>query len=200
MRRLRSLRFGGCRQPRLPRPLRPPAPGPGVGRHRLARRRAGSTSSGRWATSPTSSTRRASRACRAARPSGTSGTRRPGPRSWPTPSPSSSRPGAGRSALAHNGNLVNAREIRAVARGQGSPLHDDLRLRGDPPPDRAVQGADARGRHRRGPSRGARGVLDRHPVAGGDLRGARSATASARSRSDGGRARPSSPPRPAPST
>ena len=121
MRRLRRLRFGGRRQPGLPRPLRPPASGPGVGRHRLARGRRRSTSRGRWATSPTSSTRRGS-------------SRLPGPdrdrarpvldggRLAPDQRPADRlRHGPrARSALAHNGNLVNAREIRASSRRKGA--------------------------------------------------------------------------------
>ena len=43
-----------------------------------------------------------------------------GPRRWPTPSRSCSPRGAGPLALAHNGNLVNAREIRAVLESKGA--------------------------------------------------------------------------------
>ena len=45
---------------------------------------------------------------------------RRGPRSSSTPSRSFSRPGAGPLALAHNGNLVNAREIRGELERAGA--------------------------------------------------------------------------------
>ncbi len=87
----------------------------------IARSRTGrSTSSGRWATSRTCSARHAFRACRAARPSGTSGTRPRAPRCSPTPSRSSSPRARGPIGLAHNGNLVNAREIRALLEAKGA--------------------------------------------------------------------------------
>ena len=77
MRRLRHLRSSRGREPRLPRALRAAAPRPGERRHRLARRRRAATSTGRWATSPTSSRRTCSRTCRAASRSATCATRRP---------------------------------------------------------------------------------------------------------------------------
>ena len=82
--------------------------------------RAGSTSSGRWATSPTSSTRPGSRGCRAGPAIGhvrysTAG--RVAPRQRPA---DRLRHGPGPLALAHNGNLVNAREIRAALEASGA--------------------------------------------------------------------------------
>ena len=82
--------------------------------------RARSTSRGRWATSPTSSTRPGSRVCRAGRPSATSGTRRPAPRCSLNAQPIVFATGRGPLALAHNGNLVNAREIRASLESKGA--------------------------------------------------------------------------------
>ena len=49
--------------------------------------------------------------------------------------------GRGPLALAHNGNLVNAREIRAVLESKGRALHDDLGLGGHPPPRGPLAGA-----------------------------------------------------------
>ena len=78
------------------------------------------SSSARWDTSRTSSTRRGFRVCRGGRPSATSGTRRPAPRSSINAQPIVFATGRGPLALAHNGNLVNAREIRARLEASGA--------------------------------------------------------------------------------
>ena len=55
-------------------------------------------------------------------------------------------------AIAHNGNLVNADELRRRAGAGGVDLHDDLRHRGPPAPDGPLEG----GEPRRGAPRHAR--------------------------------------------
>ncbi len=68
-------------------------------------------------------------------------------------------------AVGHNGNLVNAVELRERLEADGCDLHDDLRHRGDRPPHRALARADApRAGGRRaspGPGRLLAGVPDR---------------------------------------
>ena len=49
-------------------------------------------------------------------------------------------------ALAHNGNLVNAQEIRASPGGPGLDLSDQQRYRSDRSPDCAFQRTDSAGR------------------------------------------------------
>ena len=55
----------------------------------------------------------------------------------------------GRIALAHNGNLVNAADIRKRFERAGLHLPDHQRQRDHPAPDCALDGADSGGRDRR---------------------------------------------------
>ena len=81
----------------------------------------------------------------------------------------------GQFAICHNGNLVNAGEVRDALVRAGRDLPDQQRHRGRRPPVRAV----ARGRHRGGDRRrhlaGARRVLVRDDDEGPRDRRARSA-------------------------
>ena len=120
MRRLRHLRPSRSGQHDLPRAStrcsiaarRAPA-----SRRRTASRCA---SRARWATSPTSSTARRWRSCRAARRSATCATRRPARAGCSMRSRSSSTARTARLRICHNGNLVNARELRDDLVRQGS--------------------------------------------------------------------------------
>ena len=109
-------------------------------------------------------------------------------------------------ALAHNGNLVNAHEIRASPGGPGLDLPDQQRHRSHRSPDRALQGADPAGRD------GRRAAPRRRRVFAGDAQfgpgfcGARSARLPSagtwgefRVSKDSGRTRSCLPPKPAPS-
>ena len=77
-------------------------------------------------------------------------------------------------ALAHNGNLVNARELRQTARGHGLDLPDHARHRDLPPPDGALRARRSRGRADRGGAAGARRLLAGRADAGRRARAARS--------------------------
>ena len=112
---------------------------------------------------------------RAPRRSATSATRRRASRSSRTLSRSSTTRTRARSRSAHNGNLVNADEIRARAGAGGLDLHDDLGHGGLPPPDGALAARGRRRRAARGARARARRLLDRPPRDGPRDRGARPA-------------------------
>ena len=119
------------------RPARAAAPRPGGGRHRLLRRRqlphrAPHGPRRRQLHQP----RGHRAAARATAPSATTAIRRPASRPCATCSRSSPRPPCGGFAVAHNGNITNARTLRAVAARARLDLPVDLRHRGDPPPRR----------------------------------------------------------------
>ena len=149
MRCLRRQRLGRRRQSRVPRPLRPPASRPGVGRDRLAR----------GAQDPRGARdglRRRRLRRRAALPAagpdgdrarplldggGLAAPERPADRLRHRAGPSG--PGAQRQPRQRPGDP-------GLARGERGPLHDDLGLRDDPPPRRPLEGSDPHGRDRRG--------------------------------------------------
>ena len=112
VRHLRHLRPSRGGEPRLPRPLRAAASRPGERRHRRGRRSPRASCPRTWATSPTSS-------LRAPRPR-SPGTSAIGHARYSTAGDSgltNAQPilidcAHGQIAIAHNGNLVNAQELR----------------------------------------------------------------------------------------
>ena len=145
LRGLRRSRPGQpSRPPDLRRPVRPAAPGPGVGWHGGQRRRRDRWSSRTWAWSPTSSTSATWPASRATWPSATPATRPPGASTWHNAQPvyrtTSPGPGQGEPvafALGHNGNLTNtealAAEIGMLPGTVTQRQRPDRRAAGPPP-------------------------------------------------------------------
>ena len=133
-----------------------------------------------WGWWRTSSPRRCWRSCRATRPSATCATRRPAAATLKNAQPLSVDYAGGQLAVAHNGNLVNAAELRERARGGRRHLPVGLGHRGHHPPHRPLEAGHARGEGRRGAAqvKGAYSLL--FLTAGPARRGARSATASGR--------------------
>ena len=124
LRRLRRLRPRPAgRPPHLPRPLRPPAPGPGVGRHRGERRRDHHRRQGHGPRHP--GVRRAP-----ARPARGPPRHRPQPllhhrvEHWRNAQPVYRSVGDAGFALGHNGNLTNTAEL-AVRLGMLPGMLDD---------------------------------------------------------------------------
>ena len=108
--------------------------------------------------------------------------------------------GRGRTvALGHNGNLVNATELREELAAEGVTLEHDLRHRADRGADRQRPGA-ARGRRRRRDGAARRRVLVRRALRGQARSASATGTASGRSASAARTATGCSPPRPARST
>ena len=129
----------------------------------------------RWATSPTSSTARRCRRCRARWPSATCATRPPARASCSNAQPILIDCAHGQIALCHNGNLVNAHELRDELVQQGSIFQSNSDTEVDPAPLRAVEGAKHRRCDRRVGGAGAGRVLARDADQGSADRRARSA-------------------------
>ena len=116
---------GGHQPPRggeahLPGALRPAAPRPGKRGHRLERRHAACTAARGRAWWRMCSTRRRSTRCRAAAPSAMCATRPRAP-AWPrTSQPLVANYRGGALALAHNGNLTNADDLRRELEERGA--------------------------------------------------------------------------------
>ena len=102
-----------------PRAVLAAAPRPGIGGHRRRRRATASRAAcaDMGLVSEASTAHRARRAPRRRSPSGTRATAPPAPRRSRTRSRCSRASRGGHIALAHNGNLTNATELRARARG-----------------------------------------------------------------------------------
>ena len=154
VRRLRHLRPSRSGQPHLPRALCAAASRPGERRHRHGRRHADAHLA---RDGPRHG--RLRRATRSRRSPGTSRSatpaiRRPARAGSRTRSRSSSTARTGRSPIAHNGNLVNARELRDELVRDGSIFQTEQRHRGHAPPLRAV--ARARASRTRSSSRSRR--------------------------------------------
>ena len=126
-------------QPRLPRALRAAAPRPGERRHRRLGRRARCAPCARWATSPRSSTQDAlGDAARAPSPSATPATRPPARARLANAQPLLIDCVHGQVGICHNGNIVNARELRDELVRAGLDLPDQQRHRGGAAPLRPV--------------------------------------------------------------
>ena len=120
MRSVRHLRAPRSRQPDLSRALRASAPRPGERGHRRIGRRATCGSPSRWAMSRTHSPRRRSRSCRARSPSATSATPPPATATIDNAQPILIECAHGQIAIGHNGNLVNASELKDELGRRGS--------------------------------------------------------------------------------
>ena len=175
---------------RRARPVRAPAPRPGIGRPGGQRRRAADALQGPRDDLARSSTSGACRRSAATWRSPTAATRRPARRSGRTPSRRSASGRGGRVAIGHNGNLVNTRELLAqLDGGRGRlPASTDTELLtallADEPATDTVEALLQR------PAARPRRLLAGRPRRGPDHRGPRSARLpAARARSDPGRRR-----------
>ena len=120
MRRLRHLRSSRSGEHDLPGSLRAAAPRAGERRHRRVRRRDRCGCRGRWATSPTSSTPRRWPACPGTRAIGHVRYSTAGSSQLLNAQPILIDCAHGQIAIGHNGNLVNAQELRDELVRQGS--------------------------------------------------------------------------------
>ena len=114
LRGLRARKAGG--QPHVRRPLRPAAPGPGVGRHGGERRRHRHRRQGHGPGRHRLRRAHPLGPARAISPSATPGTRRTGPRTGPAPSPSTGRWGG---PASRSGTTATSPTPRALAEKVG---------------------------------------------------------------------------------
>ncbi len=159
VRRLRHLRAPRGGQPRLPRALRAAAPRAGERRHRHRGRRAAPRASRDGLRRRRLRRDDARPRCRATRPSATCATPPPATASCRTRSRLLIDCAHGQIAVCHNGNLVNAGELRHDLVRAGLHLPDHERHRGGAAPVRPVAGPTGRAGGRRVAGAGDRRLL-----------------------------------------
>ena len=142
VRRVRDLRPPRGLEPHLPRPVRAAAPRPGERRHRRVRRHADPRVEGDGVRQRGLRQRHARRSCRATWPIGHVRYSTAGESRLANAQPIVVDSAHGQLALGHNGNLVNAGELRDALVRERRDLPDHHRHRGRRAPVRAV----ARGR------------------------------------------------------
>ena len=175
MRRLRHLRPSGSRQSRLSGAVRAATSRPGERRHRVHRRAADPTRTRRWAMWRTSSRRSGWRSCPATLAIGHTRYSTAGDTVLLNAQPFSVACNKGRIAVAHNGNITNAAELRRDLERRRLHLPGLQRHGSDPAPGGALARAHAGRRAARSAAAARRRIFAGVPGAGPHHRGARSA-------------------------
>ena len=175
MRRLRHLRSSRSRQHDLPRAVRAAAPRAGERRHRRVRRQQVRISTAMGYVADTFDATDAVAAARVDRRSATCATRRPARASCSNAQPILIDCAHGQIAICHNGNLVNAGELRDELVRQGSIFQSSSDTEVILHLYARSKARQRRGRHRRIGVAGAGRVLVRDADAGSPDRRSRSA-------------------------